>query len=129
MLAARGYTDPLPTRTFPAVVTRLHDGDTWFANVDLGMRNLWVEDGDIRLNGVDAPELATPAGKASLAWEVNNLAPVGTTVILTYHGEDKYGRLLCDVQLADGRDLGKALIAAGQGLPYDGHGPKPYPAG
>lgn len=128
MLAARGYTDPLPTRQFPAVVTRLHDGDTWFANIDLGINNLWVEGADLRLNGVDAPELITAAGKASLAWEINNLAPVGETVILTYHGLDKYGRQLVDVQLSDGRDLGKTLIAAGQALPYDGHGPKPYPA-
>lgn len=81
----------------------------------------------VRLFGCNAPELATPAGKAALAF-LQTLVSVGDQVTLVSHGWDKYGgRVDGTVTLTDGRDLTELMIAAGHAAPWDGQGAKPVP--
>lgn len=128
---------------YTATVTRIHDGDTLFVDVlltkagkaktpvDLGF-NVWrtprgteVMGQSVRLIGCNAPELATPAGKAALAF-IETLLKAGDTVKLLDDGWDKYGgRIDGNVALADGSDLTAAMIAAGHAVAWDGTGVKP----
>jgi endonuclease YncB( thermonuclease family) len=104
--------------TVPATVLEVHDGDTLKVNADLGWHITLINQ-PVRLAGVDAPELATDAGKAAAAFTAA-LAPPGTMVTLVSHSLDKYGRVLGTITLPDGQDLSAALIAAGHGVDYHG---------
>ncbi|MCO6385344.1 thermonuclease family protein [Oceanicola sp. 502str15] len=80
-----------------------------------------VRDGDtivvagtpVRLNGVDAPELGTRAGRDARRWMVNFLA--GREVDCELNGERTHDRWV-GVCFVDGKDIGAALIAAGHAL-------------
>lgn len=48
---------------YKAVITRVIDGDTVVANIDLGFHT-WIHDEHLRLFGLDAPSRKTTAGKA-----------------------------------------------------------------
>lgn len=67
----------------------------------------------VRLQGVDAPELNTRAGKDARRWMVNFLA--GRKVECELNGERSYDRHI-GVCYADGSDIGAAVIAAGHAL-------------
>ena len=87
----------------------------------LGTAGVTVRDGDTivvdgqpwRLNGVDAPELKTGAGKDARRWMVNYLR--GRTVSCEWNGDTTYDRKV-GVCFADGDDIGGAIIAAGDAL-------------
>jgi endonuclease YncB( thermonuclease family) len=133
---------------YKATVVDIHDGDTIDVSIvlvanrtrhkiddaDLGFNvhavsgiGTVLERQSVRLLGCNAPELATDAGKAALAYLETQLH-VGDVVTLVSHGWDKYGgRIDGQITLADGRDLTQAMIAAGQAAPWDGQGPKPVP--
>ena len=72
-----------------------------------------VDGTPVRLNGVDAPELKTRAGKSAKRWMVNYLA--GKSVECQLNGERTYDRWV-GVCYADGEDIGAAVIAAGHAL-------------
>lgn len=107
---------------YRAVVTDVHDGDTFTLTLDLGFY-VAMSVQKLRLAHVNAPELATPAGKVARQWVVDHM-PVGTVVTVDTvkaEGEkEKFGRWLAMVTLPDGTDLGTALVAAGQAVPYEG---------
>ena len=107
----------MTTWTVPATVLDVHDADTLKINADLGWHITLTT--SIRLDGVDAPELATDAGKVAQQF-VAGLLAVGTVVTVVSHSLDKYGRILGTVSLPDGRDLSAVLIAAGHGVEYHG---------
>lgn len=111
---------------YRATVLRVHDGDTVVLDVDLGFRNHIVEM-PIRILGINAPELATPAGKEAAAF-AQELLPPGTVVMLSSDKDraDKYGgRWLGELALPDGRDFGGVMVHTGHALPWDGKGAKP----
>ena len=86
---------------------------------------LWLVRQAVRTFGDNADELATPAGKAALAYLQTQLK-IGDTVTLLSHGWDKYGgRIDGTVTLQDGRDLTAVMIAAGQAVAWTGQGTKP----
>jgi endonuclease YncB( thermonuclease family) len=133
---------------YKATVVEIHDGDTIDvditlvpamthrkrADVDLGFNvhlvdrvGVELERQSVRLLGCNAPELATVAGKAALAF-LQTVLQVGDVVTLVSHGWDKYGgRIDGQVTLPDGRDLTTVMIAANQAAPWDGQGAKPVP--
>lgn len=134
---------------YQVIVVEIHDGYTVFVDIvliaskahrhvpdeDLGF-NIHIISGvgvvlkrqSVRLLGCNAPELATPAGKAALAF-LETVLHVGDTVTIVSESWDKYGgRVDAPVTLADGRDLTQVMIAAGHAAPWDGQGPKPVPA-
>ena len=133
---------------YKATVVEIHDGDTIDVDlvlvashahrhepdVDLGFnvhavsgQGVVLERQSVRLLGCNAPELATDAGKAALAY-LETILHVGDQVELVSHGWDKYGgRVDGTIRLPDGRDLTETMIAAGQAAPWDGQGVKPVP--
>lgn len=72
-----------------------------------------VDGTPVRLNGVDAPELKTAAGKDAKRWMVNYLRDKVITCDL--NGERTYDRWV-GVCFADGEDIGAAVISAGHAL-------------
>ena len=84
---------------YRATVTSVVDGDTFEADVDLGLgltaRQVF------RLHGVDAPEVDTEAGVAAKRFAVLQLMKRQGQVILYIIGRDKYGRYLADVWLSE----------------------------
>lgn len=105
---------------YRAVVLGVVDADTLDVNIDLGF-DIWRKE-RVRLYGIDAPEKWTVAGK--LAWATaDRLIPAGDAVTVRtskYRSEDKYGRYLAAVLMADGRSLSDVLIESGHGVPYFG---------
>ena len=104
--------------TFPAEVDRVQDGDTVVAHVLLHPN----EGGEahavnIRVDGINAPELNTAAGTAAKAY-AETLLPPGAAITLIARKREKYGRFLARVILSNGDDLSALMIAAGHAVPY-----------
>lgn len=111
---------------YAAVITRVVDGDTVQADVDLGF-HVWLRGAMFRLLGCNAIEHDQPGGAEATA-NLATLLPAGTPVVLTSVKVDKYGgRYDCSITLPDGRDLVSLLIAGQWAAPWDGTGPKPVP--
>lgn len=111
----------------PAQVLRVIDGDTLEvrARIWLGQDVTTL----LRLAGVDAPEArGACANERALAAQATSFVrrALGSgdepaTVTLTEVTQGKYaGRVVARVAVADGRDLGAALVAARLARPYDG---------
>jgi len=83
----------------------------------------WITDGDtitikktqIRLFGVDAPELNHPYGK-NAKWALHKLCK-GQTIRAEITDRDQYGRTVARCYLPDGRDLSAEMVR--QGLAID----------
>lgn len=90
--------------SFIATVTSVLAGDTLVARA--GRREL-----PLRLLGIDAPEVMEPFG--TLARERTARLVLGQRVTVHPVAEDPRGRTLAVVQLPDGRDLGRVLLADG----------------
>ncbi len=94
--------------TLTGRVIGVHDGDTIKVLVDRVQYN-------IRLAGIDAPELHQGFGRVSR----NNLAAAvaGKTVNVEWYKKDRYGRLVGKV-LLDGRDMNLEQVNAGLAWHY-----------
>jgi len=112
--------------TYQAAILAFHDADTCTVDVDLGFKiHAQVT---VRLDGLDAPELATDAGKAALRFVLDWLHANGSLVQLhtvkAAGGDklEKYGRLLATILPpgGDGQSLNEALLASGNAKPYSG---------
>ncbi|MEA2168134.1 MAG: hypothetical protein QOF76_1434 [Solirubrobacteraceae bacterium] len=108
---------------YRGVVDLVHDGDTVNVRLDVGF-DLTVY-ARVRIHGINAPELATSAGKAARDFG-RSLLPAGTPVQVLSLGWDKYGgRIEGHIATAAGGDYGAALIAAGHAKAWDGKGKRP----
>lgn len=84
----------------------------------------YVVDGDtininktqIRLFGIDAPELNHPHGKKA-KWELIGLCK-GQTVRAVITDEDDHGRMVAKCYLPDGRDLSAEMVQAGLAIDW-----------
>jgi len=105
-------------------IIKVHDGDTFKCEIDLGWKiSLSTY---VRLEGVNAPELPTPAGIAAQLYLQTLLKP-GDRVTLRSNRLDKYGRSQSFVTLADGRDVGSLILQTGHGLSVNSSlQPAPY---
>jgi endonuclease YncB( thermonuclease family) len=97
------------------------DGDTIHAGIDLGCDVATTQ--TLRFYGLNAPELATPAGKVSAAWVKDWFtanAPGGKFILQTVKDKrEKYGRYLAVILSTDRlHNLNDELVAAGQAVPY-----------
>lgn len=134
------------TYEWAATVLDVHDGDTVHLDIDVATRvrgkdrdlgfHLHVETGglhyhpSVRLLGLNAPELATPAGQAAQAALVALMPPGSKVTAATHLDEnDKYGRLLATLTMGDGTNVNQWLIDHGYAAPWNGQGPKPVPGG
>lgn len=104
--------------TYKAAVERVVDGDTQFVEIDLGFTNTARQ--YLRLRGIDAPELSTPAGKKAKAF-VESLLKGVPFIFLTSTRSDKYDRYLADVFIPEKKFLkewqkGTAVLNESSGL-------------
>lgn len=95
---------------------RVVDGDT----LDLGEERL-------RILNIDTPEAGSlarcpseRARAAAASAHARRLLREAAPVEVERQGLDRYGRTLVRVRLADGRDFGAAMIAAGHARPWRG---------
>lgn len=102
---------------YPAVVTRVHDGDTCSLVLSLGFGVTFTS--NCRVFGINAPELWTPEGKAAAQFAQQTL-PVAAPVTVHSHGWDKYGnRFDGDITLPDGRDFAAVMVDTGHAIRKD----------
>jgi endonuclease YncB( thermonuclease family) len=102
---------------YPAVVTHIHDGDTCTLDIDLGF-GVHQETLSCRFYGINAPELATVAGKDALAFLLTILK-IGDAVMVVSHGFDKYGGRF-DGEMTkpgDATTINAQMLAAGKAVP------------
>ena len=77
---------------------------------------------EVRLAGVNCPELRTPAGDAARDWVINVLTlPETELVVIPVLPRDKYGRLLAEVEVTWGTpaktfNLTDQIVQYGQGV-------------
>ncbi|HXK13272.1 MAG TPA: hypothetical protein VNH45_01940 [Gaiellaceae bacterium] len=108
---------------YPGIVDLVHDGDTVNVKLDVGF-DLTVYT-RVRINGINAPELATDAGKASRDF-AHTLLPPGTVVEVVSLGWDKFGgRIEGRISAAGIGDFAAAMVAAGKAKVWDGKGARP----
>lgn len=114
---------------YRAKVNRVVDGDTVDVDIDLGF-GTWLRNERVRIMGIDTPESRT----RDLAEKIFGLASkkrlkeiLGEEPILktfaAKDGEDmkgKFGRILGDFIIADGRFVTQILIEEGHAVPYHG---------
>lgn len=96
---------------FYGTVLKIVDGDTVKIDVDLGFTaGVKV---NIRIAGINAPELNTPAGKASQAY-LMSILPIGTKVVIhTEKYRQSFTRYVGDIYLDDGTSLATLMVNAG----------------
>jgi micrococcal nuclease len=104
---------------YQATITRVIDGDTVRANIDLGFHT-WRHDEVLRLWGVNTPEMKGPEAKAGKrAKDALTGRILGKTLaICTLKDEqEKYGRYLVKLYVGD-ELVNDWLIKTGLGEPY-----------
>jgi micrococcal nuclease len=111
--------------TYNATVTKVVDGDTIDALVDLGF-DTWKKV-RIRMNGMNAPESRTrdleekARGLAAKARLKEILKENKNKFILVSHGVGKYGRCLGEIFINPGDDsVNNLLISEGHAVEYHG---------
>ncbi len=109
------------TKSFSALVTHITDGDT-----------IWVKrasdpDGmNVRIFGIDAPEICQDYGRESTSALLNHLQ--NKTVTIASRARDKYGRTVALVNL-NGKDVSAWMVENGYAWSYhSGRNSGPYAA-
>lgn len=108
---------------YNAIVTKVHDGDTVTLSVDLGY-DIKRDDLQVRLYGINAPELNTPAGKEAQAFLEPQLLGKSIIFVSIKDKQEKYGRILGQLYY-NGICVNDELVRTGHALPWDGQGVKP----
>lgn len=97
---------------YKAIITGVYDGDTFTADIDLGM-GIWRKGVKIRLANVDTPEIRGEEREEGLKVRdhVRSLILNKIVTIQTFKDETgKYGRLLADVYLDQDKTLSTYLV-------------------
>lgn len=99
-------------------ITNVHDGDTVTVAVDLGFYITHTT--PVRLARINAPELATDAGKTAQQALADYIAtnPGLWTVHTFKTGEDKYGRWLANLYSPDGTCVNDWMVTNGYAVPF-----------
>ena len=107
---------------YRAIITKVYDGDTLTAEVDLGFK-LWAKKIKLRLIGIDTPEIRTKdLEEKALAIKARDRVRelcLGKEVTIETHGKGKYGRWLATVYVMDDVDLRAFLISEGLAKKWD----------
>ena len=94
--------EPVSGDSFSGKVTRVADGDTFTLDCCRQRVRLW---------GIDAPERDQAGGSA--ATDALSRLISGRTLTCARRDVDRYGRLVGQCALPDGRDVGSAILATG----------------
>jgi len=98
---------PLPGPANVQGVARVIDGDT-----------LAIGPERIRLNGINAAEIDTPAGRQAKA-ALGRVIAGRPVACLAVDQPDRYGRMVARCVVGTGIDLGAAMLAAGQARAWE----------
>ena len=104
-----------PAEEFSGRTVRVLDGDT----IEALRSGSAVR---IRLSGVDAPEKTQAFGMKAKEFTVGLAA--GKTVVVKVRDVDRYGRLVAEVILPDGRSLNSEMVRSGFAWWYERYAPK-----
>jgi micrococcal nuclease len=96
-------------------VDRVIDGDTIVTHLRV-LPGLELHGIHVRIEGINAPEIRTEAGKLAAEY-AKTLLPADAEFVLTTTKQDKYGRILGKI-VANGKDFGAEMIAAGYATKY-----------
>jgi endonuclease YncB( thermonuclease family) len=101
-----------------AKVLEVIDGDTFKAELDLGL-GLYLHK-EVRIKDLDCPEIFRPKSEAErikgiLAKDKAETYLKMEEVTLFIHGIDKYGRILSEVHLYNGKNFSELMIEEGFG--------------
>ncbi len=86
---------------------RVVDGDTFWVNSQRTRIRVW---------GLDAPEVGQAGGSAATAQLAGLVS--GRSVQCNMRDVDRYGRVVGQCWLPDGRDIAEAMIASGAAREY-----------
>ena len=92
--------------TYKAYVSKVIDGDTIIADVDLGF-NLFTTQ-KLRLRGIDTPEINTDDGIKAREFVLSSIKDLDFIVIKTYK-QDKYSRYLADIFCGKGKSINSVI--------------------
>ena len=95
----------------PATVVRVVDGDTIEVHLDQGWR-VYRNAEHIRVNGINAPERNTRAGKAAKAF-AESLLPAGTVVLVSSESKPTFTRTVGSIEIPGRGDFGELMLQAG----------------
>lgn len=124
-VAAKEYNE-----TLVATIVKVYDGDTIVVDIK-EVPPIFGDNISVRLRGIDTPEMK---GKCDQEKElaikareivVQNL-PIGSTILLTRIGRDKFFRIDASIVLGDGKDLSQLLIDNQLAYPYNGETKKSW---
>lgn len=109
-----------PTYKYEVVgMPLVHDGDTVTVTVDLGFRLYHTL--QVRMVGINAPELITAAGKAAkVALDAFVVAAgiTGWTAVTYKDGKEKYGRWLATLYSPTGENVNQWMLDHGYAVAY-----------
>jgi len=106
--------------SYKAVVTSIHDGDTFTADIDLGF-GVWLKKQTIRLFGINAPEIKGEFRSLGLTSKdrLSELTINKEILLETIKDKkEKYGRWLGVVSV-DGKNVNNLLVEEGFAKPYE----------
>jgi micrococcal nuclease len=108
----------VPAYVYRATGTRVVDGDTFLAAVDLGFRVTY--NCMVRLRGVNTPEKGKPGAQAA-AVALGGMVLNRRLLLSSYKDERSFERWICDVWSVEGPtpvSLADELIATGKGVRF-----------
>jgi micrococcal nuclease len=112
-------------------VTSIVDGDTVKGDLDLG-DNVWLRGKEIRLAGLDTPEirskdpLEVAAAMKCREFVAGRLEVGKEYPFISTEKADKYGRAMGSIHDAEGNDVGSLLINLGYARCYHGDKKEPW---
>jgi micrococcal nuclease len=119
----------LKVNEYDVVLLKAVDGDTVDVDIDLGF-GIWLRDERVRIMGIDTPESRTSNKVEKLFGlaakkRLKELLKEGAVLVTTEEkgGEDargKFGRILGDFKVPDGRLVTEVMAAEGHCVPYFG---------
>lgn len=115
LVVLAGCRRALPPPSQGYRVVRVLDGDT----IEVLKEGRPVR---VRLYGIDTPERGQAFGSVARRFTADLC--FGQNVLLREHGTDRYGRILADVILPDGRVLNQELVRAGLAWWYREYAPE-----
>ena len=124
-------------REFPAVTSKIHDGDTAYVWCDMGYDTWRYTKLRLMLSpkmGIACRELSKPGGREAKDF-LASLLPArsypddGPTFIVWSYQWDKFApRVDGDILLYNGRTIAELMVESGYAVPWDGDGKQPVPA-
>ena len=102
---------------YKALITKVYDGDTITADIDLGF-DTWLKNQKLRLANIDAPEVRGESRESGLLTRDKLRERIlNKFVKIKSYGKGKYGRWLVDVFLND-ENINQWLLKENLAEPY-----------